>query len=117
MKLDRASTASVLLAFLLLLHIPSVTCFVWRLTDEIPGNEKIVKCIVTKEAILGNERPKLIEGVREKKAVISLRFLLLLFLFVVMILIRYEFYNKSCALSSFIHFVLKLYKRLFDHKT
>ncbi|MDH4466604.1 MAG: ATP-dependent Clp protease ATP-binding subunit ClpX [Bacteriovoracaceae bacterium] len=38
---------------------------------EIPGNEKIVKCIVTKEAILGNERPKLIEGIREKKAINS----------------------------------------------
>jgi len=34
---------------------------------DIPGNEKIVKCVVTKESIQGTERPKLIEGVREKK--------------------------------------------------
>jgi ATP-dependent Clp protease ATP-binding subunit ClpX len=34
---------------------------------EIPGNDKIVKCLVTKEAIQGLERPKLIEGVRAPK--------------------------------------------------
>ena len=33
---------------------------------EIPGNEKIAKCVVTKDAILGKERPKLIEGERKK---------------------------------------------------
>lgn len=33
---------------------------------EIPGNEKIAKCIVTKDSILGKERPKLIEGERKK---------------------------------------------------
>lgn len=32
---------------------------------EIPGNDKISKCIVTKDAILGKEQPKLVEG--EKK--------------------------------------------------
>lgn len=29
---------------------------------EIPSNEKIIKCVVTKDSILGNERPTLIEG-------------------------------------------------------
>jgi ATP-dependent Clp protease ATP-binding subunit ClpX len=33
---------------------------------EIPGNEKIAKCIVTKAAIQGQERPKLVEGERKK---------------------------------------------------
>ena len=33
---------------------------------EIPGNEKISKCIVTKAAIQGQERPKLVEGERKK---------------------------------------------------
>ena len=32
---------------------------------EIPTNEKIAKCVVTKAAIEGSEQPKLIEG--EKK--------------------------------------------------
>ena len=32
---------------------------------EIPGNEKIAKCIVTKAAIEGREQPKLIEGERK----------------------------------------------------
>ncbi len=32
---------------------------------EIPGNDKIAKCIVTKEAIEGVERPKLVEGERK----------------------------------------------------
>ncbi len=32
---------------------------------EIPGNEKIAKCIVTKAAIEGKEQPKLIEGERK----------------------------------------------------
>ena len=33
---------------------------------EIPANEKIGKCVVTKDSILGKERPKLIEGERKK---------------------------------------------------
>ena len=33
---------------------------------ELPSNEKISKCVVTKSAILGQERPKLIEGERSK---------------------------------------------------
>lgn len=33
---------------------------------EIPGNEKIAKCVVTKAAIQGQERPKLVEGERKK---------------------------------------------------
>jgi ATP-dependent Clp protease ATP-binding subunit ClpX len=33
---------------------------------EIPANEKIGKCIVTKASILGEERPKLIEGEKMK---------------------------------------------------
>lgn len=33
---------------------------------EIPANEKIAKCVVTKEAIEGKERPKLVEGERKK---------------------------------------------------
>lgn len=33
---------------------------------EIPTNEKIAKCIVTKEAIQGKEQPKLIEGEKKK---------------------------------------------------
>ncbi len=32
---------------------------------EIPGNDKIMKCIITQDSILGKEHPKLIEG--EKK--------------------------------------------------
>jgi ATP-dependent Clp protease ATP-binding subunit ClpX len=32
---------------------------------EIPGNEKIAKCVVTKAAIQGQERPKLVEGERK----------------------------------------------------
>lgn len=32
---------------------------------EIPGNEKINKCVVTLEAIQGKEQPKLIEGERK----------------------------------------------------
>ncbi|MBL7665003.1 MAG: ATP-dependent Clp protease ATP-binding subunit ClpX, partial [Bacteriovoracaceae bacterium] len=35
---------------------------------ELPSNEKIVKCIVTKDSILGKSKPELIEGEREKKA-------------------------------------------------
>jgi ATP-dependent Clp protease ATP-binding subunit ClpX len=35
---------------------------------EVPGNTKIAKCIVTAESIRGEERPKLIEGERKKKA-------------------------------------------------
>ncbi|MEX1099041.1 MAG: ATP-dependent Clp protease ATP-binding subunit ClpX, partial [Bacteriovoracaceae bacterium] len=33
---------------------------------EIPANEKIAKCVVTKDSISGKERPKLIEGERKK---------------------------------------------------
>lgn len=33
---------------------------------EIPGNEKIAKCVVTKDAIQGKERPQLVEGERKK---------------------------------------------------
>ncbi len=33
---------------------------------EIPGNEKIAKCVVTKDSIQGKESPKLIEGERKK---------------------------------------------------
>ena len=35
---------------------------------EIPANDKIAKCIVTKAAIEGAERPKLVEGERKKPA-------------------------------------------------
>jgi ATP-dependent Clp protease ATP-binding subunit ClpX len=35
---------------------------------EIPANDKIAKCIVTKEAIEGVERPTLVEGERKKPA-------------------------------------------------
>lgn len=35
---------------------------------ELPSNEKIAKCIVTKSAILGQERPQLVEGERQKPA-------------------------------------------------
>ncbi|MBD67101.1 MAG: ATP-dependent Clp protease ATP-binding subunit ClpX [Halobacteriovoraceae bacterium] len=35
---------------------------------EIPSNEKIAKCVVTKAAIQGTEQPKLIEGERKKPA-------------------------------------------------
>ena len=34
---------------------------------EIPGNEKIGKCIVTKDAIQGKESPKLVEGPRKEQ--------------------------------------------------
>ncbi len=34
---------------------------------EIPGNEKITKCVITKKSILGEEAPKLVEGERKKK--------------------------------------------------
>lgn len=33
---------------------------------EIPANEKIAKCVVTKGSILGQEKPQLIEGERKK---------------------------------------------------
>jgi ATP-dependent Clp protease ATP-binding subunit ClpX len=33
---------------------------------DIPADEKIAKCVVTKAAIEGVERPKLIEGERKK---------------------------------------------------
>lgn len=35
---------------------------------ELPSNSKIYKCVVTRESILGNESPKLIEGVKKEKA-------------------------------------------------
>lgn len=35
---------------------------------DLPGNEKIAKCIITKEAILGSGKPVLEEGERKKKS-------------------------------------------------
>lgn len=35
---------------------------------ELPGNDKIAKCLVTKEAITGEGKPQLIEGERLKKS-------------------------------------------------
>ena len=34
---------------------------------EIPSNDKISQCIITKDSILGKERPKLVEGERKAK--------------------------------------------------
>lgn len=34
---------------------------------DIPSNDKVVKCVVTKDSIMGLERPQLIEGERKKK--------------------------------------------------
>ncbi len=34
---------------------------------DIPGNHKIAKCLVTKDSILGKEKPKLIEGPRKSR--------------------------------------------------
>lgn len=34
---------------------------------DLPGNEKIAKCLITKDSILGKGRPQLIEGERRKR--------------------------------------------------